>query len=162
MNDMNEISVKIEELPDMNVASVRHIGSYSEIGEAFGALFAWAGPRGLVNATSKTLGMYFDSPESTPTDKLRSDACVTVPEGTQGEGLVTVKKLSTNGRYAFGHFEFDGKEGFQKAWNAMMGVWLPQSSFQCDDRPCFEIYHNGCSEEHEHFIVDICIPVRPL
>jgi AraC family transcriptional regulator len=159
MKDMQEISVTIENMDDLLVGCVRHTGSYSGIGAAFDALYAWAGPRGLVNPSAKVLGIYHDMPGATPEDKLRSDACVTVPEGTKGEGPVVVKKLSTKGRYAFGHFEFDGKEGFRKAWSAMMGVWLPSSGYQCDDRPTFELYRNDCSTDH--YVVDICIPVRP-
>lgn len=160
MTDMKEISVRIDDLPDLNVASVRHIGSYSDVGRAFGALYSWAGPRGLITPQAQVLGIYYDMPDTTPVDKLRSDACITVPEGTKGEGVVVVKKLETKGRYAMGHFEFDGKSGFQKAWNVMMGEWLPQSGFQGDDRPFFELYLNDCSTEH--FIVEICIPVKPL
>jgi AraC family transcriptional regulator len=160
MTDMKEISVTIEDMPDLTVACVRHVGSYSQIGSAFDALYAWAGPRGLANPPAKVLGIYYDMPGSTTEDKLRSDACVTVAPGTKAEGNVSVKTIPSKGKYALGHFEFDGKEGFQKAWNAMFAVWLPQSGYQCDDRPTFELYRNDC--QNDHYLVDICIPVRPL
>ena len=160
MNDIKDISVTIEELPDLNAACVRHVGSYSEVGEAFNKLYAWAGPRGMFNPAAKVLGIYYDMPEVTPVEKLRSDACITVPEGTKGEGSVVVKTLNTKGKYAMGHFDFNGKDGFHKAWNAMLGTWLPQSGYQCDDRPTFELYKNDCSSNH--YIVDICIPLKAL
>jgi AraC family transcriptional regulator len=161
MKNIKNISVRIEDMPDLNVASVRHVGSYSEICASFETLFSWAGPRGLMNPSVKVLGIYYDMPEATPVEKLRSDACVTVPEGTKGEGAVVVKMLSTKGKYALGHFEFDGMEGFKNAWTAMMGTWLPESGYQCDDRPTFELYGNDWKNDN-HYVVDICIPVRPL
>lgn len=160
MKDIKDISVTVEEMPDLHVACVRHVGNYSNIAEAFNALCAWAGPRGFINPSAKMLGIYYDMPEATPEEKLRSDACITVPEGVASEGRVTVKTIGTKGNYAMGHFEFDGKQGFQNAWDAMMGIWLPQSGYQCDDRPTFELYRSGCS--NDHFVVDICIPIRPL
>jgi AraC family transcriptional regulator len=44
-----------------------------------------------------------------------------------------------------------------------MGDWLPDSGYQPDDRPCYELYHNDPKEHPENkCIVDICIPVKPL
>ena len=160
MKNMKDVSVTIQDMTDLHVASVRHVGSYSAICKAFDTLYAWAGPRGHANPSAKVLGIYYDMPEVTPVDKLRSDACLTVPQDAKSEGDVVVKTLNTKGKYASGHFEFDGKEGFAKAWDAMMGVWLPGSGYQCDDRPTFELYLNDC--KNDHYIVDICIPVRPL
>jgi AraC family transcriptional regulator len=44
-----------------------------------------------------------------------------------------------------------------------MGHWLPQSGYQCDDKPCYELYLNDPKQHPEgRCIVDICVPVRPL
>jgi len=161
MKKYEDIKVTIEEIPDLLAACVRHVGPYQEIPEAFGRLYAWTGPRGLCSRPDAMgFSIYYDAPETTEPSNLRSDACMTVPEGTKGDGPVEVRRLGTKGRYALGRFEFDGPEGFQDAWNSMMAVWLPQSGFQCDDRPCLEVYRNDCSGGY--FVVDICIPVRPL
>jgi AraC family transcriptional regulator len=46
----------------------------------------------------------------------------------------------------------------------VMGGWLPESGYQPDDRPCFELYlnsnHSDCAAEQSD--VDLCVPVRPL
>lgn len=45
----------------------------------------------------------------------------------------------------------------------LYGDWLPESGYQLDDLPCFEIYQNDPTEHHENrYIVDICIPVKPF
>lgn len=45
------------------------------------------------------LGLYYDNPEITDADKLRSDAAVTVHEGIQGEGDVQIGEIA-GGDYA--------------------------------------------------------------
>ncbi len=44
-----------------------------------------------------------------------------------------------------------------------MGVWLPSSGYQPDDRQCFEMYLND-PEQHpqKKHLVEIWEPVRPL
>ena len=50
-----------------------------------------------------------------------------------------------------------------KAWDEVMGKWLPESGYQPDDRPCYELYHNDPKTHPEgKFLVDICVPVKPL
>ena len=109
----------------------------------------------------KVLAVYHDSPDITETEKLRSDACITVPEGTEVSGEVGLLRIP-GGKFAVGHFEI-APDGFGDAWNALMGEWMPTSGWQPDDRMCYEVYLN---EPPQHlggkFIIDICEPVRPL
>jgi AraC family transcriptional regulator len=52
---------------------------------------------------------------------------------------------------------------FTAAWDKFMSEWFPESGYQPDDRPCFELYLNDPREHPEgHFIIDICEPVKPL
>jgi AraC family transcriptional regulator len=44
-----------------------------------------------------------------------------------------------------------------------MGEWLPESGYQPDDRPAYELYHNDPKTHPQgKFIIDICMPVKPL
>jgi len=142
-NDMavSAQSIEVKELGELHVAYIRHIGAYNRIGEAFGKLMRWAGPRGLLKfPETKSLAVYRDSPEVTDVSRLRSDACITVPEGTKVDGEVGLMKIP-GGQFAVGRFEISGDE-FGEAWNALMGGWLPGSAWQPDDRMCYELYLN--------------------
>jgi AraC family transcriptional regulator len=155
-------SIEVRELSELHVAYVRHIGVYNRIGEAFGKLMRWAGPRGLLRfPETKSLAVYRDSPETTEETKLRSDACITVPEGTNVDGEVTLMRIP-GGKFAVGRFEIAGDQ-FGEAWNVLMGGWLPGSGYQPDDRMCYELYLND-HEQHpqKKFIIDICEPIKPL
>ena len=155
-------SIEVKELSELHVAYIRHIGAYNRIGEAFAKLMRWAGPRGLVRFPETTsLAVYRDSPETTEEAKLRSDACITVPEGTKVDGEVNLMRIP-GGTFAVGRFEIAGDQ-FGEAWNVLMGGWLPGSGYQPDDRMCYELYLND-HEQHpqKKFIIDICEPVKPL
>lgn len=154
--------VEVREMPEMNVIYVRHIGPYNEIEGAWNKLCTWAGPRGLLgNPDQNFLGIYYDNPEVTEPAKLRSDACVTVPEGTKVDGDIGTMKIPS-GKYACALFEIAPDE-FGAAWDKFMNEWLPESGYQPDDRLCYELYLNNAAEHPEgHFILELCQPVKPL
>ncbi len=156
------MKVEIKDMPEIHVAYVRHMGNYSEVGNAFEKLMRWAGPRGLLDKPdAKILAVYHDDPGITEESKLRTSVCITIPEGMKTEGEVGTLKI-TGGKYACGRFEITDEE-FSGAWNSMMGEWLPESGYVCEDNPPFELYHNNYEEHPEKkHILDICIPVRPM
>ncbi len=161
MNKM-KLQVEVKDLPELNVAYVRHIGPYPEIGRAFEKLMAWAGPRRLLRfPETKLLAVYHDNPDITEQDKLRSSVCLTVPEGTTVGGEIG-KMTIPGGLFAVARFEV-AKSEFGDAWQALMGDWFPESGYQPDDRMCYEVYLNDPREHPQgKFIIDICEPIRPL
>lgn len=157
--------VTVKDMPEMNVAYVRHVGPYAGMGEVFQNIFqklgAWAGPRGMFQPDTKFLCVYHDDPGITEEDKLRVDACMTVPNGTAVEGEVGAMTVA-GGRFAVAHFELNEDE-FGDAWDAVMGGWLPGSGYEPDDRLCYELCLNKPDDHPEKkHIVDICVPVRPM
>lgn len=156
-------SVEVKTLPEMTVAYVRHIGPYAGDSELFGKLFgrlsAWAGPRGLLGRPdAKSIIIYHDDPNVTEPEKLRTSVCVTVPAETKTDGEIG-KLVIEEGLFGVGRFEL-GTADFGEAWGWLYGSWLPESGYQPDDRPCFEMYigppNNGI------FTVDICVPLKPM
>jgi AraC family transcriptional regulator len=164
--DATRVQVRVEEMPELQVAYVRHIGPYQGDSKLFGDLFnklmRWAGPRGLLRFPETTiLVVYHDNPEITSEDRLRISACITVPDDTSAEGEVGRMAIAS-GKCALARFELDQSE-YQAAWDYVFGTWLPESGYQPDDRPCFELYHNDPKDHPEgKSIVDICVPVKPL
>jgi len=161
-----QANVEIKDMAELHVAYIRHIGPYKGDQELFGRLFnklmAWAGPRGLLHfPETKVMTIYHDNPDITDENRLRTDACITVPEDTQVEGEIGKVKIPA-GKYAVAHFEITPDQ-YQDAWNAVYGGWLPESGYQPEDGPCYELYLNDPKQHPEgKHIVNICLPVKPL
>lgn len=162
-----EMKVEVKELPGYHVAYVRVMGGFKSerIKPAFEKIITWATARDLMGPKTLVLGVALDNPYVTPEDKCRYDACVTVPPGTKGQGEVGVYEISA-GKYAIYHTEGEEvkiNEQIGKAWDDLMGGWFPDSGYQPDDRPCFEIYRETEEDmKAGKFIVDLCEPVKPL
>lgn len=155
--------IEIKELPDMTVAYVRHVGPYKGNEELFRGLWqkimTWAGPRGLMAQSNLTsLAVYHDDPNITDDMKLRTSIGITVPEDTKVNGEVG-KMLVQGGQYVVATFEVEPHQ-FAEAWNWVYAVWFPESGYQPDDKPCFELYIE--EPKDGRFAVDICVPVKPL
>lgn len=160
--DFNK-SVEVKTLPDMTVAYIRHIGPYKGDEQLFAGLwnklFAWAGPRGLLGKPDMvSLAVYHDDPNITEEMKLRTSICINVDDNTKVEGEFGKMKIE-GGEYVVANFEVDATQ-FAEAWQWMYSTWFPASGYQPDDKPCFERY----TEEPKDgkFIVDICVPIKPL
>lgn len=167
MNGEQELQaeVVIEELPEMPVAYVRHVGPYKGDAKLFEGLWnrlcTWAGPRGLLGPQTQMFCMYQDDPEITDEEKLRVSVCITVPPDTEVGGDIG-KLVIPGGTYAVARFEIDSDQ-YQAAWSAVYGGWLPESGYQPDDRPALERFHGGPGDHPEgKHCVDICVPVKPL
>jgi AraC family transcriptional regulator len=158
--------VRIAEIKKLTVAYVRNIGPYKGnpafFRSLFNKLFSWAGPRGLLRfPETKTIVIYHDNPEITSKNLLRVSACITIADDTPTDGEIGKMNI-TPGRYAIARCEIDESQ-FQEAWNWVCCEWLPVSGFQPEDSPCFEMYHNDNAEHPEKkFILDICVPIKPL
>ncbi len=135
------MNVTIKEMPELRLGTVRHIGPYQHISEAFQRLGAIAGPAGLISGPAAAMiGVYHDDPETTPPEELRSDAALAVsPEAQLPEGLVELRLPA--GRYAsmthVGPYTQLGD-----AWARFMGEWLPNSGHRVGVGMSYEIYRN--------------------
>lgn len=155
-----DTKIEIKQMPQLNLIYCRHMGAFNQIGQAYEKLFRWAVPRGLITPETKTVTVYHDDPAITTIDKVRQDASIIVKGDVKVEGEIG-KSTVAAGKYSVGHFEIKETE-FEQAWNTMCS-WLAKSGFQPADSPTYEYYHNDYNEHPDHkFIVDICIPVKPL
>lgn len=166
MNAQPKMKVEVKEMPELTVAYVRHIGPYKGDSALFESMFnklmTWAGPRGLLRFSGfKVLSVYHDDPKVTDESKLRTSACITIPDGTSVDGEIG-KMTLPGGQFAVAHFMLKNDE-FEAAWDALMGGWLPGSGYQPDDRLCYELCHTSPKDDPEgRAKVDICVPVKPL
>ncbi len=156
-----ETKFEIKEMPELKLVYCRHQGAFHLIGQAYEKLFKWAEPRGLLNNEDlKTVTVYHDDPKVTDPEKVQQSACILVDEPikTEGEfGYMTVP----GGKYVVGNFEILPTE-FEQAWDQVC-VWLSESGYQPADGYPYELYHQECTEHPEgKFILNICVPVKPL
>lgn len=154
-------NIQIKEMPAMDLIYCRHVGAFDQIGNAYEKLMKWAGPRGLLHfPETKTLTVYHDDPSVTEIDKVRQSACITVNGEVKPEGEFGKMNIPC-GKHAVGRFEID-PVGFEQAWKSMC-LWLSESGYQPADANPYELYHNDHTQHPEgKFILDICIPVKPL
>ena len=152
------MNVTVEEMPSLRVATVHHVGPYNRISEAFQRLGDIAGPAGLLRPNAMMLAIYFDDPETTPAEQLRSDAGVTVADDAHLPAEVVEKRLPS-GRYArathIGPYATLGD-----TWARMMGEWLPSSGNRVGKGPTYEVYRNTpANTPPEQLRTDLYIPI---
>lgn len=165
MNSIRPQSIEVKKFPDMTVAYVRHVGPYKGDAALFekliGRICSWAGSRELLKADTKLIAVYHDNPDVTEEGKLRMSICLTVPENAKVDSEIGKMKID-GGAYVVAHFEINGDE-YEGAWNWVYGTWLPESGYQPDDKPCFELYGPDPKDHPTgKHVVDICVPVKPL
>ena len=150
--------VTIPELQPVRLAALRHTGPYLDIGTTFERLFAWAAGRGLMGPQTRAIGVYYDDPDGTPGEALRSDAGLVVGSGIALDNGLRVVEVP-GGRHAVLHHRGPYAE-LNKAYRWLYREWLPKSGEQCADRPVFEEYlNNPRTLPPEQWLTDICLPL---
>jgi len=137
-----------------------HIHDSDTFAKMFQLLLEWAAPKGLVNfPETKALTVYRSN--ANLSGRVQADVCLTVPEGTKGEGLIGTTAVS-GGLYAVVHKEATLEECFT-TWDYIFEVWFEQNGYQPDHRN-FYIRHLNDAKTHPQnlHIFDMCIPVKPL
>ena len=153
------MQIEIEELPAMRVGTVRHVGPYDQVGSAFQRLGAIAGQAGLFQQPDTVmLGIYYDDPRQTPTDQLRSDAAVTIPESSELPAGLTEQR-TTAGRYARATL-IGPYEQLPHAW-AEFSASLGASGHQLREGPGFEVYRSDMSNTPaDQLRTDLYMPIE--
>ena len=133
-----ELTVTIKKLPPFKVACVRHVGPYDQCVGAWETLCALAGPLGLFGPTTQFIGIGHDCPQITPPEKIRYDACLTVPDSFAGTPELPVAVIGDQ-EYASAVVKGPySKLAPAYAWLA--GVWGPQSGREFAAGPSMEFY----------------------
>jgi len=130
----------IRETPALRVAALAHHGDYINIGSTFERLMAMAAGQDLLGPWTRSIGIYYDDPASTPREALRADACVTLPDGKLPDGDLRLGEIR-GGRYAVTlHVGPYAELHFPYTW--LYGTWLPKSGEEAAHAPSIEEYLN--------------------
>ena len=145
--------------PQLRAATLRHNGPYPEIGKTFAQLGPALQGSNLAGPSSEMVAIYHDDPNTTPAEKLRSDAGIVVDEAAQIPTALTEKVLS-GGRYL--HTRHLGPyEGLAGAWEYLRQTAMQEHNAQRREGPPYEIYpNNPGNAAAADLITDIYIPVQ--
>jgi AraC family transcriptional regulator len=151
---------EIRILSEEKVLFVRKTGRYDQAAAtAWGALMKFAYSRRLMNTDTKVIGISHDSPDITPEEKIRYDACITVTGSVKPDGEVGIQTIA-GGRYAV--FLHQGPyESFNSTYDYIMAQWYPESGEKLRDLPCFDVYLNRDPRrtKPENLRTEIYVPI---
>ena len=99
-----------------------------------------AATTGLLTPCSRTIGIYYEDPESVTHADLRSAACITVPDGWVPSGELMEGHVE-GGRYATVIYAGPYNE-IKTAYDWLYQTWLPASAEEPRNLPCLEEYLN--------------------
>ncbi|WP_203364390.1 GyrI-like domain-containing protein [Bacillus sp. REN10] len=154
------MNMTIKELPDYEVAYIRHVGSYLETSKAWSKLAEWASKKRLYH-DQHFIGISLDNPQLVEEQACRYDACITIPKGFHKEDndIVAYKTLE-GGIYALYQF-YNSLDKFALAYQSIFGQWLPNSEYDADDKPCLEFcLNNPATDPEGKAKVDLYIPIK--
>jgi AraC family transcriptional regulator len=140
MKETMSYHTTIRQTPPIRVAALGHRGDYKQINATFGQLAAAAAGMNLFGPSTRSFGVYYDDPSATPQDELRSDACLTVPEGWSPEGRLEARMIR-GGRYAV-TLHVGPYAELEKAYQWLYGTWLARSGEELAAAPIVEEYLN--------------------
>ena len=91
------MEVRIEAFGDIEVARIRHVGPYNEVGPCFARLSEWAAAIGA--RPGRVLGIYHDDPGAVAPDSLRADACIELQTDASPPPGIVIDRIAA-GRFA--------------------------------------------------------------
>ncbi len=152
--------VRLEEFGPKQVAFLRHVGPYDQVGPVWQRLMMWAGRRGLIGSSPVVLGIIYDAPEVTEEAKLRYDAAVVVESEVKGEGEIGVQEIA---RCQYAVILHQGPyPRIQETYDRLCGDWLPASGRELASIPAFERYLNTPYDTApENLRTEIYLPLLP-
>jgi len=133
--------VTIENVEPQSVLALRHEGDYCNIDYAFERLLNLVTAKNYIGCECRVFGVYHDDPTIVKTDELRSDACITVTRAVDEAEPFHMTETPA-GRCAV--LEHVGPFAeIDKAYDWVMGTWLPEHNEEPADKPVFMEHLNN-------------------
>jgi len=165
--NINKMEVIMNIKPKIKKISPKKVIFYLSIGpyEGEGTALAWkkvcdfASKKKLWGFGTEMIGLSYDDPEITESEKLRYEACITISKTIEAEGEIGFKIIE-GGNYAV--FRHNGPyEMLNNTYNYIYKQWIPESGYELRDLPCFEKYLNDPDKTRpEKLKTDIYIPLQ--
>lgn len=151
------MTVRIDQIGEIEVARIRHVGPQSGLGACFERLMKWVATIGA--RPGRSIALEHDNPNLVPPEKRRWDACVELHTDAQPPADIVIDRLPA-GRYAV--YTHKGPyDGIPNTYSYLFGSWLPDSGETLDERPSMEVYRNTpLDTAPEDLLTDLCIPLK--
>jgi AraC family transcriptional regulator len=152
------MTIKLITFPQTQIVYRRIVGYGPQIAELWQEFKCWNQQQNLPYLS--WYGISHDDPAYTPLDQCRYDAAAEVATDFVASGEIHTATLP-GGLYAA--LEFYGvPQECPAAWQQLTRVWLPNSGYEFDSRPCFEHYlpTDAWDEATGAFGCRICIPIK--
>ncbi|PWD97870.1 AraC family transcriptional regulator [Marinilabilia rubra] len=160
--DIPELNPEYMELQDRDLLYIRIIskyGSSSDYDKAWSKLLKYASLKNLLKADSEFIGLSFDDPNITASEKCRFYACISVDTPVDPEGEFGLQRID-GGKYAV--FTLKGPySGLNALYQAVYFHWLPRTNAELRHGMPFEKYLNNPDEvEPSDLITEVYLPVQ--
>ncbi|MBI1423208.1 MAG: helix-turn-helix domain-containing protein [Gammaproteobacteria bacterium] len=155
------MQVNIIEFKQTPIAVLEHRGAPTLVNDSVKVFIDWRKQSGLSPVTSsRTFGLVYDNPETTPPEEFRFDICgevqAQVPVNPQG----VINKIIPGGRCAVVRHHGSHQRIGESAYY-LYRDWLPTSGEDLRDFPLFFHYLNLISNTPEHELVtDVYLPLK--
>ena len=154
---MNATNTEIKTIEKLHLAYISHKGKMEDISNSYNRLVKWATPKGFINAKTRMVTIYHDSPKITDPNKIRMSACIILNEVIKADGEINIRAIETT-KCIVSRLEITPFE-FQQAWESSF-AFMVENGYKKSEIDPFEIYYNNSAEHPENkFIVDLCIPI---
>uniref|UniRef100_E6PPA7 Putative transcriptional regulator (AraC family) n=1 Tax=mine drainage metagenome TaxID=410659 RepID=E6PPA7_9ZZZZ len=155
------MNVKIVDFPEARVAALEHRGHIGHLNETVRAFIDWRQQTGLSPVqASRTFGIPYSNPDTTPPDEFRFDVCgevaALVPDNPQG----VRNKIIPAGRCAVVR-HLGSPDRIGETIDPLYRDWLPKSGKELRDFPLFFHYLSVYPETPEYaWQTDVHLPLK--
>jgi AraC family transcriptional regulator len=153
------VEVSYVDFPKTPVITIR-IDDYTKMGEAFGKLAGWAGPRGLIGPNTMFLSIYHANLVQIPENPPRIDAAITANiDYSPSKEMV----LGEIGGCKYAKYIYTGPyDKLGEAWHDLLSEVMKNTVYAPADQPSFEVYKNEPGRvKPEELVTEIYLPVEP-
>lgn len=155
-----KLKPKIVERITKKTIYIRLIGDYksNDYSQAWEKIWKFIKEKHLFGFNQENLGVAYNDPGITESDKCQYDCCVTINKDIKPEGEIGIKNIE-GGQYAV--FKYKGSfDNIGSIYDAIFKTWLPESNYELRDAPCFEKYIKFSNTNPDKNKTEVFIPVK--
>jgi AraC family transcriptional regulator len=156
-----DIDVRIESREPCTVACVRHVGPYSDVGQAWQKMMKWGWSK-IAFGKADSFGLCYDDPDITEDQRVRYDACIVVAEGARVKDGIELQSLEGSDYVVARH---DGPyatigETYARLFARVVTAPIDGLQWNLGDPPSLEVYLNDPRKtKPEDLKTEIWMPV---